>query len=299
MFLFVVLSKQLKFLLHTLFLSPLVVAGLVANNVWTNPYFGRNLENISASSSQFDDPWWFRADDFIVPRLSDTLGDPANNLSQATRIVITGLSYRGELWCNGQKVADSLVGTFRWFDLDISRYVIPGAMAAIAVKIERPYDRSHPVPNTDTDLAISFIDWAPDITTLDGGMGLWQEVRLEVTGPVSIAHPAVVTEVLASSLSSATLSVMVEVSSHSKNFEVGTMHVSIPGLVSAISAVVSLQPYQTKHVFMNFSKYPVLQVNNPRLWWPWQMGTPYLYDLSVDFSMRHDFSSVCAYSSVG
>lgn len=46
-------------------------------------------------------------------------------------------------------------------------------------------------PPTPDDLAITFVDWNP--APPDKGMGLWRDVYLSASGPVSIRYPQVLT----------------------------------------------------------------------------------------------------------
>src|SRR5581483_2106040 len=46
---------------------------------------------------------------------------------------------------------------------------------------------------------------------------------------------------------------------------------------------VQLGPGESKDVVFTPDKFPQLNVSNPRLWWPHQMGTPNLYNLSMEF----------------
>lgn len=56
-----------------------------------------------------------------------------------------------------------IVGTFRRFIVDISEalFISSNTEFDVEIRIRRPNDRSLPPSNHDTDLAISFVDWAP------------------------------------------------------------------------------------------------------------------------------------------
>ena len=60
----------------------------------------------------------------------------------------------------------------------------PGAENVLAVQVMAP---------TDTDLAITFVDWNP--APPDKNMGLWREVYVSTSGPVAVRYPTVVSHV--------------------------------------------------------------------------------------------------------
>lgn len=61
--------------------------------------------------------------------------------------------------------------------------------------------------------------------------------------------------------------------------------VYIPG-IGDFNQTVTLEGGETRKVFFDNSSYPLLNVHDPILWWPWQMGSPYLYTLNTSFSIN-------------
>ena len=105
----------------------------------------------SVPEGQFNDTWWYRTE-FIY-------NEPKPN--QNVFLTFNGVNYKANVWFNGHNVAKEteIVGTFRIFDLDVTQWVQRGSTNAVAVEITRPFDRSLPSSNEDTDLAITFVDW--------------------------------------------------------------------------------------------------------------------------------------------
>ena len=64
------------------------------------------------------------------------------------------ISYRADIWLNGHKIADadSVVGGFRQYSIDISRYVVFGGKNALAAKVYRPDAGA---------VTLGFVDWNP------------------------------------------------------------------------------------------------------------------------------------------
>jgi exo-1,4-beta-D-glucosaminidase len=55
---------------------------------------------------------------------------------------------------------------------------------------------------------------------------------------------------------------------------------------------VELAPGESKDIVFSPEQYPQLNLTNPRLWWPAQMGTPNLYDLSLSFDVDGALSDI-------
>lgn len=62
----------------------------------------------------------------------------------------------------------------------------------LAIEVFRPKDSAFPPTNKDTDLAITFVDWAPPPP--DNSMGIWREIELSfLPGKVAVRYPSVST----------------------------------------------------------------------------------------------------------
>ena len=94
-------------------------------------------------------------------------------------------------------------------------------MNALAVRVQRPSKNNDmPYKNPNTELAFTFVDWAPNPP--DGNAGIWREVsitRLDQGEPI-IRYPVVNTKLIPqpnSNLVTTNLTVMVEVLSVGKH----------------------------------------------------------------------------------
>ena len=83
---------------HPISLPSTVLAGLVANNVYQNIYFGTNLQSVPDLTTQ---NWWFRGE-FTAP---------ATTAGQAYWLRFKGISYRAQIWLNGTQLDSNAVGT--------------------------------------------------------------------------------------------------------------------------------------------------------------------------------------------
>jgi len=258
-----------------------VFAVLVENGVYKNPYFGMNLRSVPGVSyaigsefanqempadSPYAVPWWYR-EEFEVPALFK---------GRTVWLAFHGINYRADIWINGKKLAgsDQVVGAFRRYEFDVTQYVKAGAKNVVAVEVSAPHAN---------ELGITWVDWNP--TPPDKDMGLWQEVVLSATGPVAIRHPAVETKLDLPAIDHAHLTVRAELQNASNAPVKGTLHGSILGTTSPIefSQAIELKPGEHRDMAITPDQVPLLNVQNPRLWWPYQMGEPFLYTLALKF----------------
>ncbi len=136
--------------------------------------------------------WWYRTE-FSAP--------PAAERDQRFWLHFGGINYRGDLWLNGQQIADStaIAGAYRTYDFDVTDLLKPGAQNVLAVETFAP---------TEKDLGINWVDWNP--CPPDKDMGLWGDVNLVTTGAVTVRSPMAVTHFTDASLTTADLTIYAE-----------------------------------------------------------------------------------------
>jgi exo-1,4-beta-D-glucosaminidase len=248
-----------------------VLAALVANKVYPDPYYGNNYFELPGirrwdipEGNPFKSSWWYRTE-FDVP---------AGYEGKHVWLKLHSVNYCANLWVNGQEVADSsqIEGAYRLFSFDIARYVKAGQKNCLALEI---------YPPKTFDLTISWVDWNP--TPPDRGMGIWYDVTLSATGSVAIDHPFVKTKLNLPSTDQAKLSVIAEV----KNAENVPVKGILKGTIENItfSKEIKLNANETREVTFLPEDYPQLVVKNPRLWWPLNVGPQNLYDLNLSFEI--------------
>lgn len=72
------------------------------------------------------------------------------------------------------------------------------------------------------------------------------------------------------------------------------MTVTVKGSIEGVgdfTTDISLQALETRNVVFSNSSYPILNVQNPTLWWPWQMGEQHMHNLSLSASVNDVVSS--------
>lgn len=258
-----------------------VFAVLVENGVYKNPYFGMNLRSVPGVSykigsefanqempadSPYAVPWWYRKE-FEVP---------AQFSGKTVWLAFRGINYRADIWINGKKVAgsDQVVGAFRRYEFDVTPFVKTGEKNVVAVEVSAPHAN---------ELGITWVDWNP--TPPDKDMGLWQEVVLSSSGPVAVRHPSVETKLDLPAIDKAHLTVRAELENASNTSVKGILRGKILGAASPIEFSQSVELSAGEHRAIAFApeESASLNVTNPRLWWPYQMGNPYLHKLTLEF----------------
>lgn len=245
-----------------------VLAALIENGVYKNPFFGKNLESIP--TAPFKDSWWYRKEfegDIIKPNMY-------------ARLVFEGINYSANVWLNGRKIAsaDDLLGAFRIFELDITDIVVP-ATNALAIEV---------LPPKPGDFTIGFVDWNP--RPPDGNMGIWRGVKLRLNGPVSLDRPFVRPEVDVVTLEKASLTVSADLSNNTGKMVSGVVSGEIEDI--RFEQSFELEPHEKKVIFFRPGEYAALTMKQPRLWWPNNLGEPELYSLKMSATVDGVISDV-------
>lgn len=249
-----------------------VLAALVENKVYPDPYYGTNFESLPGNvtgrakimpeDSPFRVSWWYRT----------SFDLPAEYAGKHPWLKFHSINYQANIWLNGKLIADTteIEGAYRLYNLDIAKYALPGNNNCLAIEI---------FPPQGMDLTITWVDWNP--TPPDLGMGIWYDVTIHPTGPVAINNPHVITDLDLPSLDHANLTVTADL----YNAEDRTVSGVLKGKIGSVEFLkeVTLLPLEKKPVVFSPADYRQLVFPDPRLWWPHNVGTPYLYDLNLSF----------------
>jgi exo-1,4-beta-D-glucosaminidase len=254
-----------------------VVGTLVENKVYADPLFGMNLRLIPGCTypigqnfsnlpmpddSPFRSSWWYRT----------RFSLPTSYRGQQIWLHFDGINFRANVWLNGKLVAaaDEIAGTFRVYELNITDLARVGALNTLAVEVFPP--------NVD-DLAWTWVDWNP--SPPDKNMGIFREVYITTSGPVTLRYPQVVSNFDLPSLDAAHLTVNAETHNASRQTIEGTLTGRIGGI--RFSQAVALGPLETKSITFTPRDFPQLNFKRPRVWWPINQGPQNMYDLEMEF----------------
>ncbi|MGM0462218.1 MAG: glycosyl hydrolase 2 galactose-binding domain-containing protein [Fibrobacterota bacterium] len=242
--------------------------------VYPDPYIGTNMKDLPGykkdktshfafhempKDSPFKKPFWYRT--------TFSVGD---DKSRDTRyfLCFNGINFRAEIWLNQKRVASStyIAGSYRRYKIDVTSFIkrYKDNILAVEIQAQRP-----------DDLGLTFIDWCP--VPPDDSAGIWQPVYLETTGQ-AVVENEFFSYGLADDYSLVEFTPSATVRNTADTPFSGRVEFTA-GEVSA-SAEIHLAPYESlqlsKELFSDS-----LSIDNPRLWWPWDMGEPYLYEAAI------------------
>lgn len=242
-----------------------VMGTLTRNGLYTDVLEGMNYKTID--QSLFDATWWYRKE-FDLPDWEK---------GQHVALVFDGLSYRANVFLNGQLIVsrDSLYGTFRQFNLDVT--AVAGKKNVLAVELSRAQPGE---PN------IGFVDWNP--RPADESMGIYREVRVVVTQEVAMTHPAVRSKVNTATLNEAWLTVETCLTNQTDKAVEGVLKGTLEG--QHFSLPVKLAAKESRVVKLTSQEVALLHLKNPRLWWCYTMGKPEMYALNLEFVVNNRVS---------
>jgi exo-1,4-beta-D-glucosaminidase len=254
-----------------------VVGNLVEDKVYPDPLVDKNLRLIPGCSypiganfsnlpmpedSPFRVSWWYRTQFRL----------PASYRGKNVWLNFDGINFRANIWLNGKQIANSaqIAGTFRIHELNIRDAVRAGALNTLAVEV---------YPSQPDDLGWTWVDWNP--MPPDKNMGIFRDVFLTSSGPVTLRYPQVVSRIDQPSLRTAHLTVNAEANNATDVEVKGTVSVRFAGI--RLSQKVTIGPHETKAVSFAPADFPQLNVPQPRLWWPLHMGQQKLHGMVAEF----------------
>jgi exo-1,4-beta-D-glucosaminidase len=232
---------------------------LIENKVFddTSLFFSTNLKAVDLT--QFQVPWLYREEITFNPESG-----------QHYFLETNGISSKADLYLNGNQIAskDTLNGAYGGQKFDITQYLVKGKNAVLI--------RAYPT-DFNKDFGVSFLDWNPKAP--DRGMGVWREVTVAQTGPVSLLKPRVITDYTGVATSSVTATINVVVKNSGAVKVRGTLRGSIGQVDGALKIPVStrysLEANETKTITLT------AKINDAQIWWPKLWGAQPLYTLDL------------------
>jgi len=229
--------------------------------------------------------WWYRLD-FALPRGSE---------GKRARIVFDGVDFECEVWLNGQWLGNH-AGQFGRFGFEASHVLKRGHLNQLAVRVKRaPEDtlrdlaassRAKSAFGTDDWFLFGYVrmrellkdprsatsfgwDWAPNLFNL----GIWRDVRVELTGPARIEWVQIQTP-LSNDYGKAVLKLRLEVDSLSRLDARTTFrirgHRSSREATTRSSIAIGANVVEAE-----------MTLDKPQLWWPNGHGSQPSYELET------------------
>ena len=238
-----------------------------------DPNYGDN--QLMISDSFFYADFWYR-NEFVPPPAAP---------GQHVWLNFDGVNWKAEVFLNGHKLG-RIDGGFLRGRFDVTSVLQPGRKNALAVRIEKNADpgsvKEKTFENPDKNGGVLGADnptyhasigwdWIPTIRGRD--TGIWKDVYLSVTGPVTIESPLVTTSLPLPDTSRADVSIAVTLHNHDTRPLNGILRGHFGAAAFETPVSIDAGAEKTANV--------ALHIPNPKLWWPSGYGDPNLYPVEL------------------
>ena len=241
---------------------------------------------LMVSESFFLSDFWYR-NEFMVP---------ASFKGKHLWLHFDGINWKAIVWLNGKDIGP-IEGAFNRGQFDVSTLLMPGKKNILAVKVirnaspggmkEKTYKSSGingGVLGADNPTFHATVgwDWIPTIRGRDAG--IWNDVYVSSSGPVTLKNPFVTSTLPLPDTSHANLTITVTLTNHEKD----TVNGRLQGFFGDIffEEPVSLAAGETKKVVLSPKNHKELFILHPRLWWPAGYGQPNLYRVKLSYVLK-------------
>ncbi len=247
-----------------------------------DPNYGPN--QLAISDSFFYADFWYRT----------AFEAPALQPGQFAWLHLDGVNWKAEVYCNGAALG-RIEGAFQRGRFDLTPHLRPGGQNALAVRVlknrtpgsckQKTFASNGKnggalgLDNPTFHASIGW-DWIPTIRGRN--TGLWNQVTLAVTGPVTIEDPCIQTRLPQPDNSLAEVTIAATLANHSNAPVHGVLAGSLGEARFSYPATIAAGARAT--VRFDPARFAALRLAHPQLWWPAGYGEPYLYDLTLEFT---------------
>lgn len=237
---------------------PSTVAGVLCDQGVLGEDILNSLNYFDADKSIFDNKWTYKTSFSL---------DKVDGLRY--ELVFNGLNYYSDIFVNDVCVAssDTTYGVFIKRAYDVTDLL--EKKNDIEVRIGRAQSG---------DLNIGFVDWNP--RPLDESMGIIQTVKLCASGNVSIEDVYVIPDLDVETFAEADLEVRVDLMNKASVPVCADIALAIQD-GGTCTVPVELAANERKTVVLTPEQAANLHIENPRVWWSYDLGTPELYEINV------------------
>ena len=241
---------------------PATVPSTVAGALYDAGFFAEDLfegrRYAEVDKTIFDDPWTYSTT-FSVKR----------EAGRHYELAFDGLGYYADIFLNGVQLAssDTTFGVFRRWAYDVTPLL--KGQNKLEVRLRRAQKG---------DLNIGFVDWNP--RPLDESMGIVRPVTLRERGAVSVEDVFVIPDLDVETLRQADLEVRVKLRNLEARPVEGKLTLTLEGCGEG-EVPFSLAAGELSTLTLTPDQAAVLHLDNPRVWWSYDLGKPEMYRLSA------------------
>ena len=241
------------------------VPGDVYTDLWRagrldDPHFGRN--SLKAKWVP-ENEWWYKRQ-FDVPKEMN---------GKRIQLVFDGVDFGCDVWMNGNFLGTH-EGMFSKFKFDVSKTI---RFERLRFGTNVLMVRLHPAPRRYSQVAGRKPAWHGDYWVSLPPTGIWKPVYLEAMGEVTIEDTYVKPNLL--SENKAKLEVVLELQNHFKAEKIAKVKIEVSGQNFSSKTYKLEQEVALKRG--NNALNINLEVDDAKLWWPWDLGDQNLYEAKV------------------
>jgi hypothetical protein len=252
-------------------------------NVGALPDPNYSDNQLMISDSFFCADFWYR-NEFTAPSLAR---------GQHAWLNFDGINWKASVFLNGTKIG-RIEGGFIRGRFEVTHRIRPGKTNALAVLVEANAtpgstkektfenpDKNGGALGADNPTYHASIgwDWIPTIRGRNSG--IWNDVFLSLSGPVTIDEPFVTTTLSLPDITQAEVRVETMLTNHEPTSITGTLRGRFGDV--EFELLLSLGGSESKSFTFEPAAHPQLRLQNPKLWWPAGYGEPNLYDVELRF----------------
>lgn len=229
------------------------------------------------SDSFFYADFWYR-DEFIVP---------SSLFWEKIWLNFDGINWKAQVYLNGAPLG-RVEGGFARARFDVTGRIRPGARNVLAVRVEKNLtpgsvkektfenpDKNGGALGADNPTYHASIGWDWIPTIRGRNTGIWNDVYLSASGPVTLGDPLVTSKISLPERASAAVRLELVVTNSAPRRVSGVLRGSFGE--APFAQALTLEPRQTRAVAIGLS------LQKPRLWWPAGYGPADLYDVRARF----------------
>ncbi len=256
-----------------------VLTTLLHNQKVPDPFFGMNNElipDIHKAGAGYYTYWFYNQ--VNIPEIKE---------GEQVWLKFRGINYSAEIFLNGKKVnPDIHEGMFLREKYLVTPHLVKG-INRLAVLVHPPDPVGAPngqggdgtIARSVTMQFTAGWDWICPIR--DRNTGIWDEVALEITGPVDLLDPSVLTGVPGKRVpegkqAPAFVAASADLNNPTDNIQSGKLIVRCGSYEVSKTVVVPAGEKITVNL-------PEFKIENPNLWWPNGMGEHPLYPVEFSF----------------
>lgn len=251
-------------------------------NVGAVPDPNHGANQLAISDSFFHADFWYRTE-FTLKRRAK---------GERTFLHFDGVNWKAEVYLNGERLG-RVEGAFTRGRFDVTERLKKG-VNAVAVRVEKNATPGSAKQKTleaaglnggalgadnPTYHASIGWDWIP--TVRGRASGLWNDVYLSRSGPVTIDEPFVSTTLPLPDTSSADVRIEAILANHTPARVSGVLRGRFGE--ARFEQVVTIEGASSRTLVLDPRTHPALRLVQPRLWWPNGYGEPHLHDVELTF----------------